>query len=198
MSSEALSKRLADEADRAQRKLLKQLGFEKASDAEAFAAAARAAADEKRTELERLTLQLAEAQKGTARAKELEDVVTRLTSSELARLPEKVRAVVVAKHPDNPQAQITLVETMREMGLLEANPQPPSPPAAPAQTGTTPVSAAPAAPANNGSTAPAPQPQQARTAYEMFIAKKSTDKFGADLFYQANKSAIEASRPADS
>lgn len=198
MSSEALSKRLTDERERAQRQLLKELGVEKLSDLRTAVESGRKAEDANRTEMERLNLQVAESAKVKDEAARLRATVASLVDSELGRLPEKVRETIKSQS-DDPQAQLALVNVMRSAGLLDGAPVVAQPPAPAATEHTAPaVPAAPAAPANNGAVSPAPQPQQARTPYEIFIAKQSTDKFGADLFYQANKTAIEASRPAGS
>jgi hypothetical protein len=135
----AQAKRSAE--SEAQAKLLKDLGVDNVEAAKARIAAAKAAEDASKTELQKVTERANALAAEAARATKLAEVVSARAGYELASLTEAQQQAVKDLAGDDPAMQLQTIDRLKKGGLLTA--AAPSAPAAPAA----PAAAAPAAPA---------------------------------------------------
>lgn len=184
MSSTALKTRLEEERDRARRALLKDLGFEKATEAAAVLKAAREKADAELSEIDRLKKQLSELSPKAEKLTALETRFASMVEREFAALPDNIRGAIDEIASGNAEERLRMIDVFRKSGLIGS---------APAAAGEPPAPMA--RPASNGAAPPAPKPATQRTKHDEFIALDKSNPMAAAIFYAANKREIEATRP---
>lgn len=173
-------------------KLLKDLGVDSVDAAKARIAAAKAAEDASKTELQKATERVTALTPLAQRAEALAKVVGDRAALEMSSLTEAQRETVVGLAGDDPAAQLQTIDRLKKGGLLAAPAAPAAPAAAPAAT------AAPAplpAPASSAPAAPGPVPTppnvaDIKTQYDRLV-KQSEDP-AADP--DTRKSAAMAAR----
>jgi hypothetical protein len=181
----ALKSRLEEERSKARNSLLKDLGFEKASDIAAVLKSVKDKQDAELTEVERLKKQLGEFAPKVERLTTLEARFASLVEHQFGALPDNVRQAIDEVANGNAEERLRMIDVFRKSGLLGGHAtQPTDPPA-----GAIPK------PASNGSTAPAPRGAAVRTKYEELVELEKRNPIAASIFYQANQREIEASRP---
>lgn len=202
MTSDVLSKRLAEEREAARRGVFKKFGVEKESDLEARLAELAQLKQASMTEQEKVAAKLKELEPQAQRAKKLEALLNTAVQREIASLPEQVKAKLVESAGENLEEQMKYLEFLRGTGLLGAaigqqqggqgtqqgtaggngGQQPQTPP-----------------PANTGGGAGAPRPAGQRTKwddYQDVITRHGP--MAGEMFYLGNKIEIDRSRPSDS
>jgi len=182
MTSDVLKSRLAEAAEAARTKLLKELGFEKPDDAKTFVQTAKQRAEAELSETERLKKAADDLKPRAERASVLEQRLAAVAKSQLEALPEALRNTISKRAGDDPEKVLDLIEMFRDAGQITTTP--PGPPPAPA-------------PANTATPANAPKPGGGQTKYDEWNALATSGKqTAADIFYRLNSAEIERTRPA--
>lgn len=183
ITSDQLAQRLEETRRTAEAATLKGLGFETREQADAFVKSAKALQDAQLTEAQKQAKALEELTPKAQRADALAARLKSYSDREFAALPEAVQKAIDESAAGDPEKRLDLVELMRKSGLLNGSPAAPPPAPAPANAGA-------------GQGAP-PKPTNAQTPYDQWNALVAAGKqTHADIFYQANAPAINASRPA--
>lgn len=190
MPSEAFKERLAKEAAAAQRKFLKDLGYEKAEDLQTVLATAKSLQDEKKSAQERLEGRIKELEPKAAKAEVLAKRFEAVVNADFEKLDDRVRSAIDKVADGDPEKRFEQMEVLRAAGLIGASAAPPA--AAP------PVATPPAAPANRAPAGgPPPPPTGGASKFAEWDALRARNPTQASVFYQFHGAAIEASRPAD-
>jgi len=153
--------------DGARKALLAELGVDNIDAAKARIAAAKAAEEATKTEIQKATERAAALEAEAGRAKVLSQIVNERASSEMSSLSDAQQQTVKDLAGDDPAAQLRTIDRLRKGGLLGITtvsaPAAPAAPIAPAPAA--PAAPAPlAAPASTAPTAPAPAPAAPNTA----------------------------------
>jgi hypothetical protein len=122
---------------------------------------------------------LAETEKAASEAKAYRDELAQYAKKELDTAPENARKYVLAKHKDDPRAQLQALRELREAGFLEA---PKVSPIAQAAANTAP----PKSPA-----ADTTDPDVATAEKHRALAENPSLYLVADQFFQRNAAAIK-------
>jgi hypothetical protein len=183
---DGLDARMADVRKAERAALLKSLGFESEAAAKRALEDAKKAELEKLSEAERLAAKIKELEPAAARAALLEERLKAQAEARLAALPEKAREIITRRAGDDVEKRLELIELLAESGALAGATQPAQAQAQPA-----------AQPISTSAPAGAPKPATPPTAYEQWQQRiKDHGAMGADLFYAANRKAIDDSRPS--
>lgn len=195
MTPAQFKERQEEAATAAQRKLLKDLGFEKPEDAKSALARLKALEDKELSDTERAEKARKELEREVESAKPIKAVAADAMSELLATLPEAQRKAIEEEAGDSPQERMRLYRLTRKLmpsAPIGDTPSPAAPPAAPS------TPAAPPPPAPPATTAPppgAPRPGAVKSKWDQWQEMVSRSDRGADIFYNLNARAIEASRP---
>ncbi len=187
LTSEQLKQRLADERRAAERQTLSRYGVEKPEDLDAKLKKLADFEASQLTDKERTEKQLAELTKKATRAETLEAALSLAVQEQFDALPERTRAAIDSLNPSSIEDRLKYIRAFRSVTPLPEQGQPPPPPAPQPP-------APPPAPANTAPVQPAPKPG-GKTKYQEYEDLKARNHVAAGLFYQANRPAIEASRP---
>lgn len=172
MPTEAFTKRLAQESEKAAKALLKELGVTSKEEIATLLKSKREADDKELSESQRLKKSLDEVTPKAARAEKLESHLKDLLQERMDALSPEVRALIDEEAGDSIEEKLRLVRILGK--------------AAPAKPGL-------AAPATNAA-APAPTPTPAaKTAFERWTEKPEGHL--KSLFYSMNTAEIERTRP---
>lgn len=192
MTPAQLKARLDEQSAAAQRKLLKELGFEKPEDVKSAAARLKALEDEKLSEQERTQKQLKELAAAVEANKPLATLASEAVDELFKALPAEQQAVIDDEAKGDPAARMRLIRLARR--LMPATP--PAPIVVAPAAGTPP--AAPPLPPPPASTTPppaAPRPGVVKTKYEQYQEMRAAENPMADIFFSLNERAIKASTP---
>lgn len=190
LSSDALKQRLADERKAAERQLLAKWGAEKPEDLDAKLKKLSELETAQLSEKERAEKLIAEltkqAESGNRNTAIAVDAVQELFDA----LPETAKVAIDELQPASPAERLKFIRAFRKLAPVTSA-------SAGASSAST-VTAAPAppapVPASTSSGAPAPKPG-GKTPYQEYEDLKAHKPQAAGFFYQANRAAIEASRP---
>ena len=182
MSSAALKARLDEERSKAKAALLKEFGYESQADLKAVLAAAKAKQDAELTETQRLAKALDDLKPRAERADKLERSLAALVEAQFSALPEKAREAIDGVANGNPEERLRMMEVFRQSGLLSASAAASTAPPAAAPVTTTP--------------GPAPRPAAMQTPWDKYQELQKRNPLLASAFFQANRAAIDESRPA--
>lgn len=184
LPKDAFDERLKKAGDAAARKLLKDLGFEKAEDATAALSTLKKLQDEQLTDLDRHKKRVKELEPLEAEAKEYRGIVEKMVEERFKTLPDSVQQLIDEEAKGDPRARLRHIKLLEAAGAIKGAGAPPAPPA--------PANKAPAG-------APPPAPNGGpKSKYDEWLEMKDTNPSRASVFYQIHAPAIEASRPADS
>lgn len=198
MTPAQFKERQEEAATAAQRKLLKDLGFEKPEDAKSALARLQALENEKLSEGERLAKQLKELQAAVDSSKPLAGLASEAVGELLATLPEAQRKAIEEEAGDNPAEKMRLVRIMRKLAPPAASHAAADVAAGQSAAAPSTTTAAPLPPAPPATTAlppGAPRQSAVKSKWDQWQEKVSRGDRTADLFYTMNARAIEASRP---
>lgn len=188
ITSEQLSQRLAEERGKGAAALLADLGFQKPEDAKAFFKSAKDMQQAQMSEQEKLAQRVKELEPHAQRIPLLEQRIKAVSDREFATLPEAARTAIDKQAGGDPEKRLTLIELMRDSGLLP-------------QAGATSQAAPQAAPAAAPllTTAPPanqPPPGNAPTAYQKWQSLKSNGRhMAADAFFALHQQEITKTTP---
>lgn len=197
MSSAKLKERLEESATAAQRKLLKDLGFEKPEDMKGALKRLKDLEDEKLTAEERTRKQLKELSDAAEAAKPIAALAKDAVEELFATLPEDQRKVIDETANGDPAERLRLIRFARKLAppstLAPQQPasqtlaiQPPPPAAPPSQT----------PPATTAPPPGAPRPGAVKTKWEQYQEMLTAGQQAqATIFYSLNERAIRASAP---
>lgn len=185
LSSAAFKERLAEEATKAQRRFLKDLGFDKAEDLQAVLKVKKELEEAQLSEQDKLKKRVKELEPLEQEAAEYKGIVKQLVDDQFGALPENVQKAIDEVANGSPRERLRLMRVMKAAGLGVAPAAGTAPPAQPAPKTTAPNGPAP--PPNGGS----------KTKFEEWQELRGKNPMLAGLFYRNNAEAIDASRPAD-
>lgn len=191
LTSDALKARLAEERRAGERAFLAKYGVEKPEDLDAKLKKLSEHEASQLSERERIEKQIAELTRQADAAKGLGAVANAAVQELFDALPEHARVAIEELQPATPAERHKLVQTYRKMVAAAAQD------AASKPAGTPPPNPPPAPPPAPASTANAPPPPKpgSKSKYQEYEDLKARNNVAAGLFYQANRQAIEASRP---
>ena len=183
LTSAQLKSRLDETRTAAESALLKRLGFESGEAADAFLKSAKAMQQAQMSEQEKLAARVKELEPLALEAATYKTHFAAMVETQFAALPDAAKTAIDASAKGDPARRAELMTVMRAAGLLNGSPATPTPAPAPANAGA-------------GQGAP-PKPTNAQTPFDQWSALVAAGKqTHADIFYQANAPAINASRPA--
>ncbi len=186
LPKDAFDERLAKAASAAERKFLKDLGFDKPEDAKAALGKLRTLEDAQKTDRERLEGRIKELEPKASRADVLSKRFEATVTAEFNALDEKVRTAIDKLADGDADKRYEQMEFLRASGLLGA-------------TAAAPAAAPPAsAPKTTGPAGGPPPPANgAKSKFDEWSALREKNPVQASIFFRTNRAAIEASRPAD-
>ena len=173
MTSEAFKARLQEERGKGVKALLKELGLDKPEDLKSAYEKLKTMEAEKLSEFERIGKELEAAKKGSEEGLRYQKIAKDLFDEQWAKLPENVRADIEAEAGDSFDERLKLARFAAKL-------TPPSKPA----------------PVSKNETKPAPEPKPVKTAHERYQDLLKADPLGASFFLNANRVAVEETRPA--
>jgi len=183
ITSDQLAQRLEETRRTAEAATLKGLGFETREQADAYLKSAKALQQAQMSEQEKLAARVKELEPLAQQAETYRAHFAAVVETQFAALPDAAKTAIDASAKGDPAKRAELMNVMRAAGLLNGSPAAPPPAPAPANAGA-------------GQGAP-PKPTNAQTPYDQWNALVAAGKqTHADIFYQANAPAINASRPA--
>lgn len=196
MPAAEFNKRLAEAQAAGEKKALAAFGADKPEDVKARLARLKELEDEKLSDKDRMEKKLAELQALADARKSVSSVADDAVKELYDALPEQIRRAVDELNPKNAEERFKYVRAFRNAGLAAAaaSTTQTTPTGQQPQTSPPPL-AAPAAPANSGAAPGAPKPAT-RTKLDEYNELAAKNTYAAGAFYQANKAAIEAARPA--
>lgn len=180
----AFDERLAKAGEAAQRRFLKDLGFEKPDDVKEALKALKSLQDEKKSTQEKLEGRIKELEPKATRADVLAKRFESVVTAEFDKLPENIRTAIDKVADGDSEKRWEQIEVFRAAGVLGGQQQEPGkPPSAPKTS------------APNG--APPPAKSGGLTKFDEWAQLREKNPVQASIFFRVNRAAIEASRPAD-
>lgn len=122
MSSEAFNERVHKAQEAAQRKLLRELGYDKVDDVKATLKTAKQMQAEKLSETERLQAQIKDLEPKAAKADQLGKRFAAQVEVEFAALDEKMREAIDEVADGDAEKRFDQMQVFRKAGLLGAKP----------------------------------------------------------------------------
>jgi hypothetical protein len=188
MTSEQLAQRLREAESSAEKKFLKSVGFEKATDLKAILKLAKDQADADLSDKEKLERQVAELTSKAAKADALEAWKNAAVEEQFNALPETTRVLIDEDAKGDADERIRMMRIARKLGMLA----PPAP--GTKEPPVTPPALKP--PANTAPPPNAPPSKSAPTKWDEYQALEKKNPMQASIFYSSHKHAILASKPA--
>lgn len=186
MTSEQLASRLREAESSAQKKFLKDLGFDKPADLKAVLKLAKDQAESDLSDNEKLKRQVAELEPKAAKVEALEAWKIAAVDEQFAALPEATRVSIDEDAKGDPDERLRLMRLARKWGVLN----PPAP-----TTKEPPPAPAPKPPATTAPPPNAPPSKSAPTKWDEYKAREKKNAMQASIFYSSHKHAILASKP---
>lgn len=200
MSLEAFNQRLQEATASGQKTLLKQVGFETPEALGAVLKVAKDAQQSQLTETQKLQQQIKELEPKVAIATELEPRFIRIVTAQFDALPENVRTAIDDVAKGDAAKRSDMIDVFRKAGMIG-----PTGASATAATGASGASGASGATgasqhpalANTTNAGNPPPPATTKSKFDEWQELEKTKPTQAQIFYEANRIAIEKSRPAE-
>jgi hypothetical protein len=189
---EAFNQRLRESQAAGQKEFLKTLGFDTPEALSAVLKVAKDAQSASMTEAQRQQAEIDALKPKAALAERLQPAYARMVNSVFDALPESIRTAIDDVAKGDPEQRANMIDVFRKAGMVGG------PAATPPAPGATP-GATPPHPALATTTPPGapPPPAASKTAYDTWQELEKSSPTKATIFYDANRVAIEKSRPAD-
>lgn len=194
MPLEAFNLRLREAGESGAKALLKSLGYETP---EALGAVLKVAKDTQQaslSETQKLQQTIDELKPKAELADKRGQTLERVVKSQFDALPENVRTAIDDVAKGDAEQRATMMDVFRKAGVIGA--QPAGATGAPAPNGATGAPQHPAL-ASTSTAGPPPAPASVKSKFDEWQDLEKKNPTMAGIFYDANRLAIEKSRPAE-